>query len=235
MDNEKLLKQLSALLESSEKSNALIEAMSKEISNLKEQLETVNQKQDMFASHLNMIYKSKSIEETLDIMSNLGEVGMDVQDCNVYSYDAQENKLFTVNENNEREYTEISPDNPIGAALLKNEIYINNQYDGSPIGDDKKTDGVKNVAQTLTENMRDSDCAFRWGGEEMIVIVNNTDAAAAFNFADRLRGIIEKTPCDIGDGKSINITMSMGVEQFAKNTKNLSANNSQTLPNFLCK
>jgi len=77
---------------------------------------------------------------------------------------------------------------------------------------------LKHVADLLRNNVRARDNVkdevFRWGGEELIIAFDNMEKSEAFHIADRIRQVIENTPCDIGDGKKINVTMSMGVEQI---------------------
>ncbi len=88
---------------------------------------------------------------------------------------------------------------------------VNDTY-GHDVGDKV----LQHVAKLLKDNIRsgDNDKAFRFGGEEFILAFNDIDKADAYILADRIRTAIEETPCDIGNGKSINVTISMGVEQL---------------------
>lgn len=106
----------------------------------------LEQQQKMFSAHLNQIYNSKSIEETLGIMSDMGKTELNAENCDVYSYDALDNRLFTVNGDGERVYIDVSEDTAVGAALLKNEVFIENQYNGAMIGDGKDEQNTRNVA-----------------------------------------------------------------------------------------
>lgn len=72
---------------------------------------------------------------------------------------------------------------------------------------------LQTVAKILKDNIRSNDNVFRQGGEEFVVAFDNTDKAEAFVIADRIRAAIQNTPINIGD-KSINITISMGIEQI---------------------
>lgn len=316
------------------KSSELIKQLVEQVGSLQKQLDAVSKKQDIFNEHLNQIYNSKSIEETLGIMSDMGKSELDAAECEVYSYDAIEDKLFTVSENGERVYTEIEDQTAIGAALLNKETFVDNNYSGSrQIGGSENDDpSVKNVAvipleaksgdiigvvvcknkvtgfteddikkfdlksgeigsafrmgmenkslkqaaitdklthlpnrqgaqdylkstvlpqlknekdtavimcdidhfknvndtyghdagdkvlqhvaKIISENMREGDSVFRWGGEEMVVIMNNANTPEAYGLAERLREKIASSPCDIGNGQTINVTMSMGVEKI---------------------
>ncbi|MCM1059773.1 MAG: GGDEF domain-containing protein [Eubacterium sp.] len=134
--SDELLKKLTEQLS---QNNNLVAKLLAEVSELKQQ-------QKMFSAHLNQIYNSKSIEETLGIMSNMGKSDLNAEECDVYSYDTLENKLFTVNADGERVYTDISENTILGAALMKNEIFLENQYNGAMLGDGKDSEKTRNVA-----------------------------------------------------------------------------------------
>lgn len=70
---------------------------------------------------------------------------------------------------------------------------------------------LKVVSSTIRKKLRDSDFGARWGGEEFIIILPNTDAlSAATQVAERIRAEIEAH--DFGNFK---ITISSGIAQFA--------------------
>lgn len=77
---------------------------------------------------------------------------------------------------------------------------------------------LKNVAAILQEGTRTgSDCAFRFGGEEMILILN-CEPEKAYEIAERLRSEVEKTEHTViadGQEKNISVTISMGVYQMS--------------------
>jgi diguanylate cyclase (GGDEF)-like protein len=54
--------------------------------------------------------------------------------------------------------------------------------------------------------LRGSDIIARWGGEEFMVLAPHTDAKDALTLAERLRAIVEQTPCG-----EIRTTISLGV------------------------
>jgi len=69
---------------------------------------------------------------------------------------------------------------------------------------------LKMVAQTLTGVVRSIDIAARWGGEEFIVLLPETDGEGEMVIADKIRQHIAScsTPC--GD-KAIEVTVSIGI------------------------
>lgn len=64
------------------------------------------------------------------------------------------------------------------------------------------------VAQAIREVCRDTDSAFRFGGEEFLVLLDNTDGMGAAVAAERLRKRI--AALNAGDGAPTNITASIG-------------------------
>jgi len=85
-----------------------------------------------------------------------------------------------------------------------------NDSHGHPAGDAI----LKGVAEVLRGSIRtDVDFVARYGGEEFAFVVESGEAMA-LETAERIRGAIEKTPFDIGNGKKLSVTMSFGVAVF---------------------
>jgi diguanylate cyclase (GGDEF)-like protein len=72
---------------------------------------------------------------------------------------------------------------------------------------------LKGLATTLRENLRSADIACRWGGEEFLVILTNTDLPASASVANTLRARIEQQKHPINGGH-ISITISAGVTAY---------------------
>lgn len=72
---------------------------------------------------------------------------------------------------------------------------------------------LKRFARIILENIRQSDSAGRWGGEEFIVILPETDLEKAREVANKLRDIIENHIFSV----ERRITMSAGLGQFDHN------------------
>ena len=66
------------------------------------------------------------------------------------------------------------------------------------------------IAELISRNIRKADIASRWGGEEFIILMPETDQAAAAMTAEKLRVLTEQTvfPNDV------HITLSFGVAQW---------------------
>ncbi|HIJ60667.1 MAG TPA: GGDEF domain-containing protein [Nitrospirae bacterium] len=92
---------------------------------------------------------------------------------------------------------------------------INDTY-GHHIGDIV----LKRLAKIFLESVRKSDFVGRYGGEEIILILPNTDKDGAFFLAEKMRALIEKTPIIKGDekcrGKDLYCTISVGISGFCK-------------------
>ncbi|PCJ31292.1 MAG: GGDEF domain-containing protein [Gammaproteobacteria bacterium] len=71
------------------------------------------------------------------------------------------------------------------------------------------------LAKSLTDSMRLSDIAFRYGGEEFTLILSNTDAKAAHLVAERIRNSVSKLSCNDGN-RSFGFTVSLGIAQLAQ-------------------
>lgn len=79
-------------------------------------------------------------------------------------------------------------------------------------GHDAGDDILKEFAARIRATVRGADLACRYGGEEFVVVMPDTDAATAGKIAERLRGLIEDQPFVIrSSGLAINITASLGI------------------------
>ncbi len=70
---------------------------------------------------------------------------------------------------------------------------------------------LRHVGALLAANVRATDVAGRYGGEEFLIVVPETDADAAASVAEKLRRIIGSTPVRLADGESVSVTLSAGV------------------------
>ena len=68
---------------------------------------------------------------------------------------------------------------------------------------------LKTVARTLQHNIRSIDQAGRWGGEEFIVILRNTDRGDLRRIAGKLRMLVEQSVFWV-KGKAVRVTVSGG-------------------------
>lgn len=92
---------------------------------------------------------------------------------------------------------------------------INDNY-GHPIGDQV----LQELATRCKNSVRAVDLIGRYGGEELIVLMPETDMETALQVAERLRLSIEEEPIKIPNGE-IAVTISIGVATKDNNTTDL--------------
>lgn len=93
---------------------------------------------------------------------------------------------------------------------------INDTY-GHLVGDEV----IKTVAHTLSLRIRkDIDWIARYGGDEFIICLKNTNSNSAVNVAERMRKSIESIVINYG-GKSIKVTASFGIKTLVQEQLNV--------------
>jgi diguanylate cyclase (GGDEF)-like protein len=82
---------------------------------------------------------------------------------------------------------------------------LNDTY-GHPAGDA----ALRHTAQLLTHQLRKSDLAARFGGEEFAVLLASTDRSGAEHLAEKVRAEVERGRL-VHDGARLGVTVSIGV------------------------
>jgi two-component system cell cycle response regulator len=98
---------------------------------------------------------------------------------------------------------------PIAFVIMDIDFFKSvNDTHGHDIGDEV----LKEFAARIAANVRGIDLACRYGGEEFVVVMPDTDVAFAYAVSERLRQSIETTPFVISraPGK-LNLTISIGI------------------------
>lgn len=75
---------------------------------------------------------------------------------------------------------------------------------------------LKAVAKSIQQSTRGSDLVFRWGGDEIVVILSNTTREGVLVAADRLRRGIHQ----ISQGGSLNLDLSIGIAFYPEHGVN---------------
>jgi two-component system, cell cycle response regulator len=71
------------------------------------------------------------------------------------------------------------------------------------------------IGELLSDSFRQSDTAGRYGGEEFVVILPETDMDAAQQKLESLRKAVASTPIAVGShGKQVRVTISAGIASF---------------------
>ena len=81
-------------------------------------------------------------------------------------------------------------------------------------GHDGGDDVLREFALRLRRQVRGADLVCRFGGEEFVVAMPDTDADIAARVAERVRAAIESEPFVLAGGKSISVTTSVGVSSL---------------------
>lgn len=110
---------------------------------------------------------------------------------------------------------------PLSLVILDVDFFksINDNY-GHLVGDRV----LQLLSARLRYNLRFQDTLFRYGGEEFVVILSNTDVREAPMVAHRLRRLIGDQPFSINPTTALNITISLGSSTLndADDTKGVS-------------
>lgn len=85
---------------------------------------------------------------------------------------------------------------------------INDQY-GHEFGD-RVLDAVSHL---LKNSMREQDFIGRWGGEEFLAVLPDTDLEQAIESAERIRKAIQALEIE-GGAKRVSVTLSIGITQY---------------------
>ncbi len=86
---------------------------------------------------------------------------------------------------------------------------VNDNY-GHRVGDRVLAD----MAGLMRRSVRTTDSVGRYGGEEFLIILPNTDAAGAAIMAERVRSGIEGTPMHDAEGCDFQASVSLGVAEY---------------------
>ncbi len=89
---------------------------------------------------------------------------------------------------------------------------VNDMY-GHLAGDEV----LRIMSQRLASGLRGTDVLGRYGGEEFLVVLPETDMQGAHVLAERLRKIVQAEPVAV-EGKSLTINISLGISELRDNT-----------------
>lgn len=93
---------------------------------------------------------------------------------------------------------------------------VNDTY-GHDVGDK----AIKILSKVLLESIRESDTAFRFGGEEFLVLLYQCDEAVVERIAQKIRLAFEKAPIQANNGASFYKTLSVGASIYPKNSDSM--------------
>ena len=79
---------------------------------------------------------------------------------------------------------------------------------------------LKTIGTIILQEIRRSDFAARYGGEEISIILPETSSAETFAFSDRLREIIHNLPITILKKEVVCVSVSIGIASFPEDAAN---------------
>jgi diguanylate cyclase (GGDEF)-like protein len=92
---------------------------------------------------------------------------------------------------------------------------VNDSY-GHPAGDIV----LQKVAEAMGTQLRASDTLYRYGGEEFVILLPETDQRGALTVAESIRRKVADTTIVVDGQQTVTITVSIGVACFPQDTEN---------------
>lgn len=83
-------------------------------------------------------------------------------------------------------------------------------------GHDSGDSVLREFAARLRKNLRGIDLVCRYGGEEFVIVMPETEPQVAEMVAERVRNEIARTPFPIADDKTVGVTVSVGVSSIQR-------------------
>ena len=93
---------------------------------------------------------------------------------------------------------------PIGVALLDLDKF---KSVNDSLGHDAGDQVLKAASACLASSLRAADVLIRWGGEEFLVILPETDEAGLALVAEKIRKTVEDHPWNLNDGRKVTISV----------------------------
>jgi diguanylate cyclase (GGDEF)-like protein len=80
---------------------------------------------------------------------------------------------------------------------------------------------ICDVAKRLQAAARDTDLVARFGGEEFVILLMESDVTAAVSYAERARNLIHGTPVAVADAELMTVTISLGCTVLGEDDRDI--------------
>jgi diguanylate cyclase (GGDEF)-like protein len=109
---------------------------------------------------------------------------------------------------------------PLTAIMFDIDLFKNvNDSFGHNIGDQV----LRILSERISRNIREVDILGRYGGDEFVILLSETDMFTAVNLAERLRLCVADTPFVIEGSSAINLTISLGIAKASVGAQDLTS------------
>ena len=159
----------------------------------------------LFAQHASIAIENALLYEKVQLMARIDEV------TGLYNRRA-------INDFGEYEINRASRlKHSISLAMLDLDDFkqVNDQF-SHRVGDEV----LREIARICEENIRSIDVLGRYGGDEMVILMPETDGKNAFLTMERLRKAIEDTPIVLGEN-TFRMTVSIGLVSHKENAPSI--------------
>lgn len=189
-----------------------------------EALEQDNEIALIYNAFVSMVQKISSYTSELDILNASLEAKVLIRTQELEEKNRELEILATTDPltkvYNRRHFTASSEDilkatkvesKPISLIMIDIDKFkdVNDTY-GHQVGDKV----IISLVEMLKKHTRSSDIICRFGGEEFIALLPNTELAVAQTIAQRVRVAVKRSRVDIEDGRSVEYTISLGVSEY---------------------
>ena len=104
------------------------------------------------------------------------------------------------------------------SVLMLDLDHFKNINDNADLGHDGGDFTLQSISKLLRGHIRQADIVGRYGGEELLIILPETNQGSAIKEAERLRKLVEENKLEF-NGKKFSVTISVGVAELRDSHK----------------
>jgi len=167
----------------------------------------LNKINDIVTSVENYLEAAKPVIESKILMSKLRDTSLRDAMTGLYNRRFLEEFIDTFASQAKRDNTMYS------IMMLDVDFFkqVNDTY-GHDVGDKV----ITKIGELIRNSIRESDLAIRYGGEEFVVLLHNATDEGTQKIASKIHSEFAELVFDVGNGKTIQKTMSIGISKFPK-------------------